>query len=81
MIQEFVSSYAKLLVKHPDSIEVDIIPIDEGFDEITIYAKDEDVGKLIGREGRMINSIKTVISGCKAKGGKNYRVNVKSSEN
>jgi len=28
----------------------------------------------------MINSIKTVISGCKAKGGKNYRVNVKPAE-
>jgi len=81
MIQEFVSSYAKLLVKHPESIKVEIDPIDEGFDEITIYAENEDVGKLIGREGRMINSVKTVISGCKAKGGKNYRVNVKSSEN
>ena len=80
MIQEFVSSYAKLLVKYPESIQVEITPLDEGFDEITVYAKSEDVGKLIGREGRMINSIKTVISGCKAKGGKNYRVNVKSSE-
>ena len=80
MIQEFVSSYAKLLVKHPESIKVEINPIDEGFDEITIYAENEDVGKLIGREGRMINSVKTVISGCKAKGGKNYRVNVKSPE-
>jgi len=80
MIQEFVSSYAKLLVKHPDVIKVEITTIDEGFDEITVYAQSEDVGKLIGREGRMINSIKTVISGCKAKGGKNYRVNVKSTE-
>ena len=80
MVQEFVSSYARLLVKHPESIKVEISPIDEGFDEITISADNEDVGKLIGREGRMINSIKTVISGCKAKGGKNYRVNVVSSE-
>ena len=80
MIQEFVSSYAKLLVKYPESIRVEINPIDEGFDEITIYAENEDVGKLIGREGRMINSVKTVISGCKAKGGKNYRVNIKSTE-
>jgi len=40
----------------------------------------EDIGKLIGKEGRMINSIKAVISGCKAKGGKNYRVNVKAAE-
>ena len=80
MVQEFVSSYAKLLVKNPDAIKVEIATIDEGFDEITVYAQSEDVGKLIGREGRMINSIKTVISGCKAKGGKNYRVNVKSTE-
>jgi len=78
MTQEFVSSYAKLLVKNPESIKVEILEIDKGFDEITIYAQSEDVGKLIGREGRMINSIKTVISGCKAKGGKSYRVNVKS---
>jgi predicted RNA-binding protein YlqC (UPF0109 family) len=80
MVKEFVSSYAKLLVKHPDTIQVEIAPLDKGFDEITIYAQSEDVGKLIGKEGRMINAIKTVISGCKAKGGKNYRVNVKSSE-
>ncbi|HHH37303.1 MAG TPA: KH domain-containing protein [Epsilonproteobacteria bacterium] len=80
MIQEFVSSYAKLLVKHPDDIRVELRPINEGFEEISIYANNEDVGKLIGREGRMINSIKTVISGCKAKGGNNYRVNVKSAE-
>jgi predicted RNA-binding protein YlqC (UPF0109 family) len=79
MIEEFVSAYARMLVKHPESIEVEVDPIDEGFDEITIYANSEDVGKLIGREGRMINSIKAVISGCKAKGGKNYRVNVKAS--
>jgi len=79
MTQEFVTAYAKLLVKNPESIEVEIIPVDDNFDEITIFAKNEDVGKLIGKEGRMINSIKTVISGCKAKGGKNYRVNVKAT--
>ncbi len=78
MTADFVSTYAKLLVKNPDAIKVDIVEIDEGFDEVIVYAQSEDVGKLIGREGRMINSIKTVISGCKAKGGKSYRVNVKS---
>jgi len=70
---------ATLLVNHPDDISVEIEEVDEGFDEITIYANSEDIGKLIGKEGRMINAIKTVISGCKAKGGKNYRVNVKAA--
>lgn len=78
MVKAFLLSYTKLLVNNPEDISVEIEEMDEGFDEITIYANQEDVGKLIGKEGRMINSIKTVISGCKAKGGKNYRVNVKN---
>ncbi|MCD6653662.1 MAG: KH domain-containing protein [Sulfurovum sp.] len=78
MVTAFLAAYAKLLVNNPEDISVEIISVDEGFDEITIFANSEDVGKLIGKEGRMINAIKTVISGCKAKGGKNYRVNVKS---
>ncbi len=78
MTEKFVTTYAKLLVKNPDDIRVEVVSIDEGFDEITIYAQGEEVGKLIGREGRMINSVKTVISACKAKGGKSYRVNVKA---
>jgi predicted RNA-binding protein YlqC (UPF0109 family) len=80
MIQEFLISYAKLLVNHPDDISVEIVPMDEEFDEIIVYANSADVGKLIGKDGKMINSIKTVISGCKAKGGKSYRVNVKPKD-
>jgi len=80
MVSEFLSSYTKLLVEHPEDISIEISTMDEGFDEITIFANTEDIGKLIGKQGRMINAIKTVISGCKAKGGKNYRVNVKPAE-
>ena len=80
MVKDFLLSYTKLLVNNPEDVSIEITGIDENFDEITIFANNEDIGKLIGKEGRMINSIKTVISGCKAKGGKNYRVNVKAVE-
>ncbi|HIQ47607.1 MAG TPA: KH domain-containing protein [Sulfurovum sp.] len=80
MVKDFLLSYAKLLVNNPEDISIEISEVDEGFDEIIIFANSEDIGKLIGKEGRMINAIKTVISGCKAKGGKNYRVNVKAAE-
>ena len=76
MVQDFISAYARLIVKNPEIIRVECKSVDESYDEIIIYADPSDVGKLIGKEGRMINSIKTVISGCKAKGGKSYRVNV-----
>ena len=78
MVKDFLLSYTMLLVSNPEDISIEITQIDEGFDEITLFANSEDIGKLIGKEGRMINSIKTLISGCKAKGGKNYRVNVKA---
>jgi len=80
MVKDFLLSYTKLLVNSHEDITIEISEIDEGFDEITIFANSEDIGKLIGKDGRMINSIKTVISGCKAKGGRNYRVNIKASK-
>ncbi|NKQ40803.1 MAG: KH domain-containing protein [Sulfurovum sp.] len=78
MAKDFVLAYARMIVKYPDAVSVEILALDESTEEITIYADPEDVGKLIGKEGRMINAIKTVISGCKAKYGKSYRVNVKA---
>lgn len=80
MVKDFLLSYTKLLVDNPEDIAIEIIEIDKGFDEIILYAHSDDIGKLIGKEGRMINSIKTVISGCKAKGDKNYRVNIKPKD-
>ena len=79
MVKDFLHSYTSLLVNNPEDISIEIKELNNKFDEITIYANSEDVGKLIGKEGRMINSIKTVISGCKAKGGKSYQVNVKTA--
>ena len=77
-IEDFVREFARLIVKHPDEVAVERRSIGNNFDEIVIYAHKEDAGKLIGREGRMINALKTVISGCKAKDGISYRVNVRA---
>ncbi|WP_457595907.1 KH domain-containing protein [Hydrogenimonas sp.] len=78
MVEDFVREFAKLLVSHPDMVEVKRHNLAEKFDEIVIYAHKEDAGKLIGREGRTINALKTLIGGCKAKDGVSYRVNVRS---
>ena len=77
MVTDFLLAYARLIAAHPDALRIDVAPLDEASDEITLYAHSEDVGRLIGKEGKMIGAIKTVISGCKAKGAKNYRINIK----
>jgi len=77
MISEFVASFAKLIATYPDDVRVDVKEGDE-VTEILLFANQADIGKLIGKEGKMIGAIKTVISGCKAKDGVSYRINVEA---
>jgi len=78
MMTDFVSSYAKMIVNHPEDIIVESNQIDEAFFEIVITANNSDIGKLIGKNGNMINAIKTILNGCKAKDGVSYRIQVVS---
>ena len=80
MVEDFILSYASLVAKYPKKLRVETHDLNDEYGEITLFADKEDVGKLIGKEGRMINAIKTVISGCKAKGAKSYRINIRADE-
>jgi predicted RNA-binding protein YlqC (UPF0109 family) len=77
MIADFVAQFAKLIASHPDDIRVEVQEGDE-ITQIVLYANQDDIGKLIGKSGKMIGAIKTVISGCKAKDGVSYRINVEA---
>lgn len=77
MISEFVAQFARLIAAHPEDVKVELTEGNE-ITEIVLFANQADIGKLIGKEGKMIGAIKTVISGCKAKDGKSYRINVEA---
>jgi len=75
MIADFVAQFAKLIASYPEEVRVEVKESGE-VTEIVLYANQSDIGKLIGKGGKMIGAIKTVISGCKAKDGVSYRINV-----
>ena len=79
MVVDFIAEYARLIATYPEDIRVEMFDGDD-ISEIVLYANAADIGKLIGKEGKMIGAIKTVISGCKAKDGKSYRINVEATE-
>jgi predicted RNA-binding protein YlqC (UPF0109 family) len=77
MISNFVSTYAKMIVSHPNDISVETKELEKTFYEVTIYTHEDDIGKLIGKNGNMINAIKTILNGCKAKDGISYKIQIK----
>ncbi len=77
MIADFVAGFARLIASNPDDIRVEVQEGDE-MTQIVLYANQADIGKLIGKSGKMIGAIKTVISGCKAKDSVSYRINVEA---
>ena len=77
MVTDFVEQFAKMIANYPEDIQVEAYEGDVMI-EIVLHANQADVGKLIGKEGKMIGAIKTLISGCKAKDGKSYRINVEA---
>jgi len=76
MITNFIENYAKLVVVVPEDVVVSKEQIDEHFAEITISVNSVDIGKLIGKNGNMINALKTITNGCKAKDGVSYKIQV-----
>ena len=66
----------KLIVSKPEDVSITTNKVDDTFTEITIKANSADIGKLIGKNGNMINALKTMANGCKAKDGVSYKIQV-----
>ena len=61
------------LVEHPDQVELEI---EEGDTKISLMAKvsSEDIGRVIGKRGRVANSIRTLVRAAAVKDGVDVEV-------
>ena len=75
-MKELLLYMAKSLVDNPDSVRVDEI---EGEGETTVLelrVAPEDMGKLIGRQGRIAREIRTIIKSVAQRTGKKVTVEI-----
>ena len=70
---ELVTYMVKALVDDKDSVSV--VESDDGNAVIIKVAKD-DMGKVIGKQGRIIKAIRSVVKAASVKLGKNYSVEI-----
>ena len=78
MVEKFIEEYAKLIASEPENVSVSRVKLGESFDEIIVRTSKNDTGRLIGKDGKMINALKTLITGYKAKEPTSYRITVKA---
>ena len=59
-MRELVESIAKALVDHPDEVKVNAVD-GEQVTVLELRVHPEDLGKVIGRQGRTAKSIRTIL--------------------
>lgn len=75
---ELTKMIVKSLVSDPDSISVKEFPSDDEI-IIEVVVKEEDMGSVIGREGKIANSIRTVVQASSyLKDNKRVKINISS---
>lgn len=74
-MKELVEIIAKALVDHPDEVSVKEV---EGDQSITLELKvaNDDMGKVIGRQGRIAKAIRTVIKAAATKEDKRVMLEI-----
>lgn len=78
-VVELTEMIVKSLVKDPDSVSVKEFETDENEISIEIVVSEEEAGTLIGKSGKIINSIRTILQASSyLKDNKRIKVNVTS---
>jgi predicted RNA-binding protein YlqC (UPF0109 family) len=70
-----VEHLAKVLVNAPDEVEV------EAFEEgdrniIEVFVAEDDLGRIIGRQGRMARSLRTIVNAAALRTRKRYQLEI-----
>lgn len=74
-MKEFLEEILKRIVKHPDDIA--IVEFDDAsVKTFEIIVNNEDVGQIIGKDGRTIKSINTILNAAKSNEGKKFVLKV-----
>ncbi len=69
-MKEFVEFIAKHLVDNPDNVNIEETVPNENTVELTLKVAPDDVGKVIGKQGKTAQAMRTLLTAIAAKEGK-----------
>lgn len=72
---ELVKYIVEQLVDNKDAIKIDSVEAD-GVETITIHVAEGDVGKVIGKQGKIAMAIRTLAKSVGVRNGKRYNIEI-----
>lgn len=75
-LEELVAFLTRSLVDNPDEVEVTSTETDESRVDMEIRVAQDDMGRVIGRQGRTIRAIRSVVKAAAVKADKRVDVEV-----
>ncbi len=66
------------LVIHPDDLVVKTISVEDNMTTLQVLVNQEDLGRVIGKGGRVANAVRTIAYASAAKDGKRVRIDIDS---
>ena len=80
-MEELVETIAKYLVDDPDKVSVQDIGEDDKHEEIMqLSVAADDMGKVIGKQGRIAKALRTVVKAAATKARRQVNVEIVSNE-
>jgi uncharacterized protein len=75
-VKDLVEYLARALVDNPDAVTVESFEEDDGTIVYELRVAEDDVGKVIGRSGRTVNALRTVVRAAATRDGRRVLVDV-----
>ncbi|MDQ3023616.1 MAG: KH domain-containing protein [bacterium] len=75
MMRDLLAQIIRNIVEFPDQVKVEPVNTERAL-VLSVSVAPEDVGKVIGREGRIINALRTVVRSAPLPRGSRQRVTV-----
>ncbi len=60
-MDELIADLARRLVDEPDAVRVEEVDGDDGLLVLRLHVAEGDVGKVIGRQGRLARALRTIV--------------------
>ena len=73
---ELVAELARRLVDEPDAVRVEEVEGEDGSLVLRLYVAENDVGKVIGRQGRLARALRTIVRAGGVEAGRRLQLEI-----